>query len=552
MHYLCTSSVISTFVKLNKRILSLASALLLISTLSAQPMSIIMDMVHHNPGEPLYESRFNRPDELKAMGYNAKCFFLFDAPTLAINWDRFDPSIMPAGSPQREWSERKAARLHTLYNECRANGLAVYAMSDLILLPKSLVEKYKIQKTFGDATDTLTQRILRYQIEETFREFPQMAGLVVRIGETYLQDAPYHVGNIQHKGDADRCIIPLINLLRDEICVKLNKKLIFRTWMSFDTDSAKYEYICNQVAPHPNLIFSVKHCEGDFHRGSTFSRILAQGRHPQIVEVQCAREYEGKGAYPNYIARGVIDGFEEHEALKNRHQIYNLRQVLQSGKLAGIWTWSRGGGWEGPYIKNELWCELNAWVMAQWAKHPDCAESKIFARFCKERLHLNKSNAQILRRIALLSESAVLRGIRSKTHPDEVMSMWTRDSYITFPDLPSDTAHTGDILRERDEAVDTWAKIVQQADAFHSPDTLLNEFVRVSCRYGYQQFRIFRAVTYLSAIKHLHIHSDALNHYLSEYNQSWQSLEDLYRNYPKTCSTLYSRSPHSTYLSHRR
>lgn len=53
-----------------------------------------MDMVHHNPGEPLYESAYTRPDVLKRMGYNSKCFFLFDSPTLAINWDDFDKRIL--------------------------------------------------------------------------------------------------------------------------------------------------------------------------------------------------------------------------------------------------------------------------------------------------------------------------------------------------------------------------------------------------------------------------------------------------------------------------
>lgn len=244
-----------------------------------------IDMVHNNPGEQEYESEFNNPDVLAGMGYNGKSYFLFDSPTLAINWDGFDKRIMPEGSPQREWVSRKAARLHGLYNACKRRGLKVYAMSDLVLLPKKLVELYHIENSFGNPTDTLTQRILRYQLREIFRQFPQMDGLIVRIGETYLQDAPYHQGSIIDKTDADRCIIPLISLLRDEVCVKLGKTLIFRTWWSFDTDLDKYIYVTNAVAPHPNLIISVKHCEGDFHRGHPFSKVLGQGRHRQIVEV---------------------------------------------------------------------------------------------------------------------------------------------------------------------------------------------------------------------------------------------------------------------------
>lgn len=124
----------------------------------------IMDMVHNNPGEPLYESMYDRPDVLKSMGYNGKCYFLFDSPTLAINWDDFDKDILPPGTPDREWVDKKAARLHGLFNDCKRNGVDVYAMSDLILLPKRLVSKYGIEKTFGNPQDTLVQRILRYQL----------------------------------------------------------------------------------------------------------------------------------------------------------------------------------------------------------------------------------------------------------------------------------------------------------------------------------------------------------------------------------------------------
>lgn len=80
----------------------------------------------------------------------------------------------------------------------------------------------------------------------------------------------------------------------------------------------KYQYISDQVEPHPNLVIAIKHCEGDFHRGNPFSKVLGLGRHQQLVEVQCAREYEGKGAYPNYIARGVIEGFEEDRAKRKK------------------------------------------------------------------------------------------------------------------------------------------------------------------------------------------------------------------------------------------
>jgi hypothetical protein len=503
-------------------------------------IGLIMDMVHHNPGDKLYNSSYNHPDVLAEMGYNSKCFYLFDSPTLAINWDGFDQNILPLNSDDRKWVEAKAHRLDSLYDECKANNIDVYAMCDLILLPKRLISLYNIQDRFGNPQDTLVQRILRYQIEQSFSQFPQLDGLVVRIGETYLQDAPYHQGSIQNKTNAETCIIPLMELLKEVICEKLNKKLVFRTWMSFDEDLSLYNKVSSSVAPHDNLYFGVKHCEGDFHRGSPFSKVLGQGRHKQIVEVQCAREYEGKGAFPNYVARNVIDGFEEHISRQENGLYWNLRDIYNSGLLSGVWTWTRGGGWEGPYIKNEIWCDMNAWIMAQWAKNPQSDEDSLFTAYTTRRLGLNDQNAQIIRKIALLSEHATIRGLRSVAYPENVFNMWVRDEYITFPDMPSDKMKAAAILKERDEAVADWDSICVLAQQFNDSRSQLNEVIKVTCEYGKQMYRIFRSVCYLAAI-HKKVYDAKARFYIDDYNDAWSELEKLASDYPETCPTLFTR-----------
>jgi hypothetical protein len=505
-----------------------------------KPLPYIMDMVHNNPGDKLYISKFNNPDVLTKMGFNSKCFFLFDSPMLAINWDGFDKKILPLGSPDRIWVEKKAYRLDSLFIDCKKKGVSVYAMSDLVLLPKRLIEKYHLEQTFGNPLDKMTEKILRFQVHQMFVQFPQMDGIVVRIGETYLEDAPYHKGNIQNKDNADKCIIPLLNILRDEICVKLNKKLIFRTWWTFDTNEEKYNYISNAVEPHKNLVISVKHCEGDFHRGNSFSKVLGLGRHPQLVEVQCAREYEGKGAFPNYIAHGVIEGFEEHLARKEAGQISNLRSLYKTGKLAGVWTWSRGGGWEGPYPKDELWCELNAWVMAQWSKNPQESEKSIFNRYATQILKLSQKDAAKFRQIALLSENATIRGIRSVAYPEDVFAMWTRDEYITFPNLPNDTIKVAIILKEKDESVADWEKIVSLSKQINFKNKHTREVVHVTCEYGLQMYHIFRSLFHLSAIKNK-CSIEEKKSFIKEYDDAWAALEILKAQYPNTCPSLYSK-----------
>jgi hypothetical protein len=501
-----------------------------------------MDMVHNNPGDALYVSKFNDPKVLKKMGFNSKSYFLFDSPMLAINWDELSPDILPKGSPDRLWVEKKAHRLDSMYTACKKNGIDVYAMSDLILFPKRLIEKYGIEKTFGNPSDSLTEKLLRFQVREMFKQFPQMDGIVVRIGETYLEDAPFHKGNIQNKDNADKTVLPLMNILRDEICVKLNKKLIFRTWWIFDTDIKKYEYISEKVEPHNNLIISIKHCEGDFHRGNTFSKVLGLGRHQQMVEVQCAREYEGKGAFPNYVSKGVIDGFEEHEYRKKNDQISNLKDLYATGKMVGMWTWSRGGGWEGPYPKSELWCELNAWVMAQWANNPTESEASIFDRYALKVLKLNKKDAAKFRRIALLSDSATLRGMRSAAYPNDVFSMWVRDEYITFPALPKDARKAAVIVAEKVEAEKMWDEIVDLSGQIKFKDKTTGRVVLVTCEYGRQMYRIFNALFQLSSIDAGYSTAENTKRYIAQYDNAWEMLQTLQKKYPADCPSLFSKT----------
>jgi len=506
---------------------------------SESPLPMIYDMVHHNPGEPLYESRYNNPATLKEMGFNGKVYYLFDSPQLAVNWDSVNPDILPDGSEAEKWVNQKATRLHREYKRCQQAGIQVYAMSDLILLPKRLIEKFEMEKTFGDPKDPKTQKYLRHLLDLMFEQFPELDGLVVRIGETYLHDAPYHRGFIKNKTSPEETIVPLMQLLREEICVKRNKQLVFRTWLSFDRDLKTYMAVSDAVEPHEKLTFSIKHCEDDFHRGNPFSKIIGQGRHRQIIEIQCAREYEGKGAYPNYISNGVIEGFEEHKISMANEQIKCLRDVYtKSNLLKGIWTWTRGGGWEGPYISNELWCDLNAWVMAQWANNPASSEESIFNRYAGERLWLKGDDVKKFRQLCLLSADAAIRG-RVSTYSD-VSGWWTRDQYIGWPKLPEETDRQKRLLAQKDEAVDMWEKIVKLADSINFPDTETAEYVRVSCRYGLHLYRIYRCVFNLAALEK----SDdkmAIQRWIAEYDRAWKDYVQLKDKNP-CCATLYSRT----------
>jgi hypothetical protein len=500
-------------------------------------LPVLLDMVCYNPGEAKFDTRFADPAVVKQYGFNGKVFYLFDSATLAVNWDDVNTNIFPAGTSGRAWVDAKAASLHSLYGAAKAQGLSVYCMSDLMLFPTNLVNLYGMSSTFGNIGNTNTELYLRVLLNHMFTQFPELDGVVVRIGETYLQDAPYHAGRVDNPTSASSTIIPLMNVLRDEVCVKLNKQVIFRSWYSFDTDTNTFLAVSAGVAPHTNLLWSIKHCEGDFHRGNAFSKVMGLGRHPFIVEVECSREYEGKAAYPNYIANGVIEGFEEHLAAMPSSAIRSIRDLYsRSPLLKGIWTWSRGGGWEGPYIKNELWAELNTWVMAQWTLNPDASEESIFARFATEQLGLPTNQVAAFRQLALLSAEAVLRGDRGQSN--YLDAWWTRDQYFRFPPAPSDAGQLQALLSDQDAAVARWSQIVSLADSLTPADSAAQETLSSSVRYGQTLYQMFRSVVNLSAVT---TGGDlaTIKSWLASYDACWTNYAALAQQYPQTIATYY-------------
>jgi hypothetical protein len=133
----------------------------------------------------------------------------------------------------------------------------------------------------------------------------------------------------------------LINLLREEICAKRNKTLIYRTW-DFGELHTRVDWhteATNPVEPHPRLIISVKHVGADFIRGLPFNATLGKGKHQQIVEVSVNQAgLHGRCSHPCYLAQGVIEGWKEMQDPKG------LRDLLGDDKVRGVWIRYWGDG----------------------------------------------------------------------------------------------------------------------------------------------------------------------------------------------------------------
>lgn len=470
---------------------------------------LVLDMVHHNPGEAPFTTAFLDPAHLRALGYTGQVHKHLNciATFAALGVDLF-----PAGSPDRAWLDAATARIEAEIAAASAQGLAIFYHIDLFVLPRRLRDLHR--ERLCDARGRIsidsdfTLEVHRVLLAELFARFPAVAGLIVRHGETYLHDTPYHVGNgpnplhgpnAEPEREHDR-FVRLISFLRDEVCVRHGRLLIFRTWDylpdKFHADPAYYRAVTDRIEPHPRLIFSIKHTRLDFFRRIMVNPALGTGAHPQLIEVQCQREYEGKGSYPNYIARGVVAGFQENAVPQG------LGRLLDDRRCRGVWTWSRGGGWFGPHPPDEMWCDLNAFVVAGFAAGRG-DEPSLLRAWAEQRLGLPPDEVPRLRELCLLSAEGVLRGRYCEAYDRHLgerlnpVDLWMRDDRLggwdqlanVFARLRADGT-VDEALAEKAQAVAIWERIAALAEGLHPADPARARFLRLSCRYGLALFRI--------------------------------------------------------------
>ncbi len=542
----------------------------------------ILDMVHVNPGEGETNTIFNNPDYLASFGNNGMVGMW--SVNCAITYDNFEQGIVPVGSDERNWIESRAAWIDGKIAACDKAGLDTYAFTDVFVAPKSLWDKYGEQMgsedsgshgtlvgaNLGNARNPsiqleMVRKLLEAQIDGIFERFPSLDGLVTRFGETYLHDTPYHMGgHVISRGD--HCVedhIVLVNLLREIVCEKHNKTLIYRTWDfgGLHTRPDYYSAVAQGVEPHDNLLFSIKYTQGDFHRGRPFNPTIGVGVHPQIVEVQCQREYEGKGSHPNYVAKGTLEGFFEVE--KRDDRLNSLQEFGSHPNFAGVWTWTRGGGWKGPYIKNELWCELNYYVYTKWAEDTSRSEEEIFSDYSKKVLKLNKDDQTRFREIALLSDPGVIYG-RLSLEIAGFDPWWIRDQFMGGVEVPDSegnvtSANWGSlnsdfekiieqgvvdkVIAEKDKCVDIWNQIEALSQDINSGSEDFQDYIRVSSTYGRIKYDIIRQgwtimLKGMEGEKSGAFDSKAILDANSKYDALWVEFAELEAN-NEQCASLY-------------
>jgi hypothetical protein len=521
---------------------------------------------------------YQDPQFLLSEGYNA---MVTANLSTAITYDSFEKNLVKKGSAERKWIDSAYVSIKGQTTKLKSSGIELYSNIDFLVFPQSVWFKYGKQiqgtnpedkhegsfngsKQKPDIQQPITQKLLVNQIDGIFKAFPEVDGIISRFGETYLHSMPFHRGNspIKYTGYNTEIQdqITMLRIMREEICVKRNKKLIFRTWSfgnGFHNNLKYYLDVTNAIEPHPNLIFSIKYPQNDFLRMSAFNPTLGQGKHQQIVEAQSAMEAYGKGSHPYYTACGVINGFPE-----TRYEVDNwkskiseklvpistkrgIKDLLNSGLLKGVWTWSSGGGWQGPYLKSTVWNDLNSYVMSHWAQNTSKTEEELCYEYANK-LGLEGFNADIFRKIAVVSTEAVRKGQCSDYTRNNLW--WARDNFFSasynkeiVKDIIKDSI-INRVLAEKAEAVAMWLQIEQLSKQFQLKDKQLEEILQVSCSYGRIKYQLTEQMWYLMIQSELKNQSKAVDKNgiklsIARYDALWSEWRELAKS--PYCASLY-------------
>lgn len=484
--------------------------------------------------------RYFDPRSLKNLGYTGQSTTGELSGTQAVDFHTTGHDFFPAGSPQRAWLDAYARGVDRFLSRAKAQGIKAYFFVDMIVLPTFVIDAFpNVTGGKGSGSKILwndaTQSLLAVLINETFARFPDCDGFIVRTGETYTYDTPYHVGNSPNNG-TNALWTDFVTFLRHHVCEQHGKDLFMRAWDNWASRADTYTAITDPVPTHPQLYFSIKHSAGDFTRPAVWNPTLATGKHAQIVEVELQREYESKGALPNYVMQGVIEGFPEMSPA------IGLRDIIHSPQVRGLWTWTRGGGWWGPYIHGQEWAvDLHAGVLADWwLANGSKSERDSFLAVCPSLFPgcgvAAGGCCEALRNITLAGAGAVFQGQWGgglASGPGD----WMRDDRIGglertsghFRSLGQDAAKWNETVALRQRALGLFngsLALFATAVAPALTDPVQADVLEASIRYGLHLYSVVEAAWRVMALgyrkqNNMTFDAAALQRAVAEYDSRW-------------------------------
>ncbi len=338
-------------------------------------------------------------------GYNAA---VLGSLTQLASFDEAAPGALPEGSPLRVQIETSRRRFREQAARAKALGIDAVVSTDEILLPAAVIEKLAGKITLAsdpkrvDFDKEAFWELYRAKYREVLRRFPEIRYVMVRTGENYSFLHDGYSGQMISERGVERAqsafyirnMQRMINETRRVVVDEFGRRLIWRTWdlgnSGFHANVEVYDKVLAGVKERKGLILAVKFTQTDFWRYNDFNPAIGRGGVEQIVEFQAAREYEGKGAFPNYV------GAEHAAAIKRCRDL----------GVKGIWIWDFGGGWDGPRIQSDRWVRANIYATAKLAQNPDADPRALAAEWAAR--EFSPGAASKVADMLMLSAEAVL------------------------------------------------------------------------------------------------------------------------------------------------
>jgi hypothetical protein len=248
----------------------------------------------------------------------------------------------------------------------------------------------------------------------------------------------------------------------------------------------------------------------------------------------------------------VIEGWEEYEKIMQPTDKKGIQDLLPDSNFVGIWTWSRGGGWQGPYIENELWIDLNTQVVSKWAQDPSKTEEEVFNEYAAS-IGLQGENIAKFREIALLSAAGGLRGhtsLYATGKENDLTPWWTRDHFMygqemirPFLERAIAEGFVDKVLAEKKESVTMWQKIEALSQEIQWDDAQNKQYLEVSATYGRIKYEIFEQAWTVLLLGMQGEQSGTFDKQrmqaaIDHYDALWAEWKELKEKNPQ-CATLY-------------
>jgi len=277
--------------------------------------------------------------EISAQGYNAVT--LDDLAHLAPH-PLHEPEVAAEIALFREKFRRLFGILHSEF------GLRIYLTTDVLPMTAA------VTAALGSDTEKLEDYYAQL-VRGVLDDFPELAGLILRIGESDGHDVQDPIRTQLHLTSARETNRLLQRLLPE--FEKRGKDLILRTWTVGAHRIGDLIWHSGTLADafkgidSPHFIISMKHGESDFFRYLPLNRAFFSLPQKKIIEMQARREYEGAGEYPSFIGRDC-----ERFA----------RELATAENMVGMSVWCQTGGWHRfgrlaflEENQRDIWIRLN-------------------------------------------------------------------------------------------------------------------------------------------------------------------------------------------------